>query len=436
LQDEVPDVRVSAAEALGQLQAQTVTPILISLLQDEVPDVRVSAAEALGQLQAQTVTPILISLLQDEYPSVRSSAAKALGKINTKDAIILQLNALDEDYFYNVNLSRTSINFHLKYPYIKADFYSNFDSTFELLSDISGAELIDLTLRKLSSIENPAKALRAALKLKNNGYLNSTQLKIIDKALAQIAPALIKTAEQTIAEAKQQQAEEEKSRRPVNQPYPETKPLSLDELKAKLNQLDQDYAEWRKQRDTETPAKTTNEPAEDSEAKKLKHLEREVYLYNYAFAIAHMDQESGIELLKHNLFKVRQAAASGLVNSDQFKPQLLASLEQEWLATQDPISRQSLYHAIDTSLLVLEGIGGQAELDFLKAYQPKLTDSALLASIQPRVEWTIFQLQWRMDQVKDLEQLGKDQEPELLERYCLNPDGSDKKPEECTMRPY
>jgi hypothetical protein len=149
-----------------------------------------------------------------------------------------------------------------------------------------------------------------------------------------------------------------------------------------------------------------------------------------------MDQESGIELLKHNLFKVRQAAASGLVNSDQFKPQLLASLEQEWLATQDPISRQSLYHAIDTSLLVLEGIGGQAELDFLKAYQPKLTDSALLASIQPRVEWTIFQLQWRMDQVKDLEQLGKDQEPELLERYCLNPDGSDKKPEECTMRPY
>lgn len=149
-----------------------------------------------------------------------------------------------------------------------------------------------------------------------------------------------------------------------------------------------------------------------------------------------MDQESGIELLKHNLFKVRQAAASGLVNSDQFKPNLLERLEQAWLTTKDPISLQSLYHAIDTSLLVLEGLGGQAELDFLRDYQPKLTDSASLASIQPRVEWTIFQLQWRMDQVKDLEQLGKDQEPELLERYCLNPDGSDKKPEECTMRPY
>ena len=266
--------------------------------------------------------------------------------------------------------------------------------------------------------------------------VNSTQIKIIDKALSQIDPDLIKTAEQTIAEAKQQQAEEEKSRRPVNQPYPETKPLSLDALKAKLNQLDKDYAEWRKQRDTENNSNSTTEILEDSEAKKLKNLEREVYLYNYAFAIARMDQESGIELLKHNLFKVRQAAASGLVNSDQFTPQLLEHLEQAWLTTQDPIIRQSFYHTIDNSLLVLEGIGGQAELDFLKAYQPKLTDSASLASIQPRVEWTIFQLQWRMNQVKDLEQLGKNQEPELLERYCLNPDGSDKKPEECTMRPY
>jgi ribosomal protein L29 len=374
--------------------------------------------------------------LQDEYPSVRSSAAKALGKTNTKDAVILQLNALDTNYIYNIDLSLSSINFHLKYPSIKTDFYSDFSSTFEFLSDISGAEFIRPLLGKLYLKEDLEKSIRAAIKLKNNGYLNSTQIKIIDKALSQIDPELIKTAEQSIAKEKQELDEEEKNRRPVNQPYPETKPLSLDELKAKLNQLDQDYAEWRKQRDTETNSNSTTETLEDSEAKKLKNLEREVYLYNYAFAIARMGQESGIELLKHNLFKVRQAAASGLVNSDQFKPQLLASLEQEWLATKDPIIRQSLYHAIDTSLLVLEGLGGQAELDFLTAYQPKLTDSALLASIQPRVEWTIFQLQWRMDQVKDLEQLGKDQEPELLERYCLNPDGSDKKPEECTMRPY
>ena len=440
LKDNELRVNWSAAKALGRLKADSALPDLTPLLKDEDSSIRSNAAEVLGQLKANSAIPDLIPLLKDNASEVRSSAAEALGKILAKEAITLNLTALDGNYFYAIN---SIIGFiipipHLGLTHLKVDFYPDLDGYFEHISDISGAELIDFTLRKLSSIdeEESAKALRAALKLKNNGYLNSTQIKIIDKALSQIDPELIQAAEQTIAEAQQQQAEEEKNRRSVNQPYPETQPLSLDELKAKLNQLDQDYAEWRKQRDTETDSNSTTETLEDPEAKKLKNLEREVYLYNYAFAIARMDQESGIELLKHNLFKVRQAAASGLVNSDQFKPELLEGLEQEWLATQDPIIRQSLYHAIDTSLLVLEGIGGQAELDFLKAYQPTLTDPASLASIQPRVEWTIFQLQWRMDQVKDLEQLGKDQEPELLERYCLNADGSDKKPEECTMRPY
>ena len=436
LNDNESYVRSSAATALGSLKADSVIPALMDALNDNKSEVRSSAATALGSLKADSAIPDLIDALKDNDTYVRYSAAEALGKIPAKEVIALNLATLAQYSNYLVNNTATASTSHLEYAHLKVDFYSDLDRYFEHISEISGAELIDLTLRKLSSIEDSDKALRAALKLKNNGYLNSTQIKIIDKALSQIDPELIQAAEQSIAKEKQELAEEEKSRRPINQPYPETKPLSLDELKAKLNQLDQDYAEWRKQRDTETPAKTTNEPAEDSEAKKLKNLEREVYLYNYTFAIARMDQESGIELLKHNLFKVRQAAASGLVNSDQFTPQLLASLEQQWLATQDPIIRQSLYHAIDTCLLVLEGLGGQVELDFLQAYQPKLTDSASLASIQPRAEWTIRQLQWRMDQVKDLEQLGKDQEPELLERYCLNPDGSDKKPEECTMRPY
>ena len=436
LNDNKSEVRYSAAKALGSLKADSAIPALINALNDNKSEIRSSAATALGSLKADSAIPDLIDALKDNDTYVRYSAAEALGKIPAKEVIALNLATLAQYSNYLVNNTATASTSHLEYAHLKVDFYSDLDRYFEHISEISGAELIDLTLRKLSSIEDSDKALRAALKLKNNGYLNSTQIKIIDKALSQIDPELIQAAEQSIAKEKQELAEEEKSRRPINQPYPETKPLSLDELKAKLNQLDQDYAEWRKQRDTETPAKTTNEPAEDSEAKKLKNLEREVYLYNYTFAIARMDQESGIELLKHNLFKVRQAAASGLVNSDQFTPQLLASLEQQWLATQDPIIRQSLYHAIDTCLLVLEGLGGQVELDFLQAYQPKLTDSASLASIQPRAEWTIRQLQWRMDQVKDLEQLGKDQEPELLERYCLNPDGSDKKPEECTMRPY
>jgi hypothetical protein len=49
------------------------------------------------------------------------------------------------------------------------------------------------------------------------------------------------------------------------------------------------------------------------------------------------------------------------------------------------------------------------------------------------VEWTRIQLQWRVDALKELKELADRQLPGLLKEYCLNPDGTDMKPEECTI---
>jgi len=71
LQDEEPDVRSRAANALGHLgQASSeVVSGLLSLLQDEEPDVRSRAANALGQLgqaSSDMVVPILIEWLNQQ----------------------------------------------------------------------------------------------------------------------------------------------------------------------------------------------------------------------------------------------------------------------------------------------------------------------------------------------------------------------------------
>jgi hypothetical protein len=146
-----------------------------------------------------------------------------------------------------------------------------------------------------------------------------------------------------------------------------------------------------------------------------------------------MDEAEGIKLLGHNLAKVREAAARGLANSDFLGVPLLQKLEQEWLATDNPITRQGLFHAIDIALLAMEGIGADKELEALKTYEPTLTNERSTASIKPRVEWTRIQLQWRVDALKELKELADRQLPGLLKEYCINPDGTDMKPEECTI---
>lgn len=108
MQDEDSSMRESAIYALWWMQPQTdpeateVVLALIKALGDENSDVRVRAADALGQIgpKASAAVPALIEALKDEDSSVRKSAAEALGKIGSETSVAVPalIKALkDED---------------------------------------------------------------------------------------------------------------------------------------------------------------------------------------------------------------------------------------------------------------------------------------------------------------------------------------------------
>ncbi|BBM86258.1 HEAT repeat domain-containing protein [Candidatus Uabimicrobium amorphum] len=91
LKDPIPDVRVLAASALGEIgeKAHLAVPALISMIKDPViydgseEDDRFFAAEALAKIGKKAV-PALIPLIQDLDREIRESAVSALGEMREK----------------------------------------------------------------------------------------------------------------------------------------------------------------------------------------------------------------------------------------------------------------------------------------------------------------------------------------------------------------
>merc|ERR1719265_2421720 len=91
-----PPVRLAAAEAFGQCgpgPAAAFSHDVVSLLEDEYPEVRVSALAALGEMCAdskvvfrEAVRWAVVRRLQDKAPDVRETAARTLGKIGVSAA--------------------------------------------------------------------------------------------------------------------------------------------------------------------------------------------------------------------------------------------------------------------------------------------------------------------------------------------------------------
>ncbi|SDZ75543.1 HEAT repeat [Thiothrix caldifontis] len=422
--------RQAAVQPLGVLQTKDAIPALMGWLKDENKDARNSAATELGLLQVKDAIPALLDLLKDENSNVRGSAATALGRLQAKDAIPALLRLLkDKDSYVRDSTAEalTQLGKHPMMPSLFAVMSENFEASSRIASD----ELLDFLLHRLKNGDSEVRrsAVITALRMERGNNLNEVQKRLLLKTLLLVDQQTRDEAAKQLADEDKQESEEKARQLPINQPGLEEKPLTLDELKTKLDRFDQAYADWRKRRDAEPAA--TAPKATDSEADKL--ADPAPFTYEYAYAIANMDEAEGIKLLGHNLAKVREAAARGLANSDFLGVPLLQKLEQEWLATDNPITRQGLFHAIDIALLAMEGIGADKELDALKAYEPTLTNERSTASIKPRVEWTRIQLQWRVDALKELKELADRQLPGLLKEYCLNPDGTDMKPEECTI---
>ncbi len=87
LQAGIPELRMAAANALGELGQTDAVPYLIKRFDDPDSRVKARAARACGQIADPRATDALESLLSDADPEVRREAADALGTIGNRQAL-------------------------------------------------------------------------------------------------------------------------------------------------------------------------------------------------------------------------------------------------------------------------------------------------------------------------------------------------------------
>ncbi|MCS6294667.1 MAG: HEAT repeat domain-containing protein [Nitrospira sp.] len=86
LGDPDPEVRRTAAEALGKIGHQSANSTLIAALADRDPRVRATAALALGRVNDQMSGAALVEHLEDPSEAVRRASALALGEVGVSAA--------------------------------------------------------------------------------------------------------------------------------------------------------------------------------------------------------------------------------------------------------------------------------------------------------------------------------------------------------------
>ena len=91
LEDQDPQVRTVAAQALGKIAAPDSVPALLRGLEDSDPDVRAMSAWALGRFGEDVLDEAGLKLaerLDDPSPEVKQAAAQALGAVGGTQAIV------------------------------------------------------------------------------------------------------------------------------------------------------------------------------------------------------------------------------------------------------------------------------------------------------------------------------------------------------------
>ncbi len=96
LTDPKAEVRVAAAEALGELKAEPAVNSLAALYNDSEEDVILAAVDALAAIGSPSTTTPLIAALKLDYPAARLTAAVALGELKATGAVQQLAEALDD----------------------------------------------------------------------------------------------------------------------------------------------------------------------------------------------------------------------------------------------------------------------------------------------------------------------------------------------------
>lgn len=99
LRHERARVRTAAAELYGVLDGSGDATPLVTLLSDPVPEVRATAALALGRVADASATRTLQEALHDDDSSVRAAAAAALGEIGEVGSLDVLLEVAQRDAF-------------------------------------------------------------------------------------------------------------------------------------------------------------------------------------------------------------------------------------------------------------------------------------------------------------------------------------------------
>jgi HEAT repeat protein len=98
LEAGVPELRMAAANVLGDLGLADSVSALAERFEDPDPRVRARAARACGQISDPRATKPLRSLLGDPQAGVRREAADALGAIGNREALQSLLGLYDDDH--------------------------------------------------------------------------------------------------------------------------------------------------------------------------------------------------------------------------------------------------------------------------------------------------------------------------------------------------
>jgi len=99
--------QLAVLDIVGQVRPISATPWLVERLKDESADIRARACHALGSIGDPNVGPELAAAMNDEEWPVRAMAAKALGRMRCSDAIPQLVGALrDEEWWVRHNAAR------------------------------------------------------------------------------------------------------------------------------------------------------------------------------------------------------------------------------------------------------------------------------------------------------------------------------------------
>ncbi|MDQ2073419.1 HEAT repeat domain-containing protein [Haloarcula sp. H-GB4] len=97
LDAEIPELRMAAANGLGNLDQADAVPKLAERFEDSDPRVRARAARSAGKIGDSRATTPLESVLSDPKAGVRREAADALGNIGNRQALQALLPLYEDD---------------------------------------------------------------------------------------------------------------------------------------------------------------------------------------------------------------------------------------------------------------------------------------------------------------------------------------------------